>query len=137
MMFVTDYSLAPDELARMLEQRGYESLFLPEHTHIPASRKTPYPAGGELPQEYWHTYDPFVALTAAAAVTERLRLATGICLVIERDPITTAKEVALLDRVSGGRLLFGVGAAGTSRRWQTMAPTVPGASACCASGSRR
>jgi probable F420-dependent oxidoreductase len=110
MMFVTDYSLQPDELARMLEQRGYESLFLPEHTHIPASRRTPYPAGGELPKEYWHTYDPFVALTAAALATERIRLATGICLVIERDPITTAKEVASLDRLSGGRLLFGVGA---------------------------
>jgi probable F420-dependent oxidoreductase len=110
MMFATEYSVAPGELAAMVEQRGYESLFLPEHTHIPASRRTPYPAGGELPREYWHTYDPFVALTAAAAVTERLRVATGICLVIERDPITTAKEVASLDRLSGGRLLFGVGA---------------------------
>jgi probable F420-dependent oxidoreductase len=94
----------------MVEQRGYESLFFPEHTHIPASRETPYPAGGELPQEYWHTYDPFVALMAAAAATERLRVATGICLVIERDPITTAKEVASLDRLSDGRFLFGVGA---------------------------
>jgi probable F420-dependent oxidoreductase len=110
LMFATEYSVAPAELAAMVEQRGYESLFFPEHTHIPVSRDTPYPAGGELPPEYWHTYDPFIALMAAAAATERLRVATGICLVIERDPITTAKEVASLDRLSGGRMLFGVGA---------------------------
>ncbi len=110
MMFPTAYSVGPGELAQMVEQRGFESLFFPEHTHIPASRHTPYPAGGELPPEYWHTYDPFVALMAAAAATERLQIATGICLVIERDPITTAKEVASLDRLSAGRLLFGVGA---------------------------
>ncbi len=110
MMFPTEYSVAPHELARMAEQRGYESLFFPEHTHIPASRATPYPAGGDLPKEYWHTYDPFIALTAAAAATERLKVATGICLVVERDPITTAKEVASLDQLSGGRLLFGIGA---------------------------
>lgn len=110
LIFATDYSVAPGELAAMVEQRGYESLFLPEHTHIPASRATPYPAGGELPREYWHTYDPFVALTAAAAATTRLRVGTGICLIVERDPITTAKEVASLDRLSGGRFLFGVGA---------------------------
>ena len=110
LMFPTEYSVRPDELARMVEERGYESLFFPEHTHIPASRQTPYPAGGELPREYWHTYDPFLALMAAAAATQRLRVATGICLVIERDPITTAKEVASLDRLSGGRLLFGIGA---------------------------
>jgi probable F420-dependent oxidoreductase len=110
MMFPTDYSVAPGELATMAEQRGFESLFFPEHIHIPASRETPYPAGGELPREYSHIHDPFVALMAAAAATERLRVATGICLVIERDPITTAKEVASLDRLSGGRFLFGVGA---------------------------
>ncbi len=100
----------PDELARMAEERGFESLFFPEHTHIPASRATPYPGGGELPPEYSRTYDPFVALTAAAIATRTLRIATGICLVIERDPIVTAKEVASLDRLSGGRFLFGVGA---------------------------
>ncbi len=110
MMFPTDYSIGPGELGAMVEERGFESLFFPEHTHIPVSRKTPYPAGGELPREYWHTYDPFIALTAAAAATEQLRVATGICLVIERDPIITAKQVASVDRLSGGRLLFGVGA---------------------------
>src|SRR3954464_911150 len=110
MMFPTDYAVAPNEIARLAEERGFESLFFPEHTHIPAERETPYPAGGELPREYSHTHDPFVALTAAAAATERLLVGTGICLVIERDPITTAKEVASLDQLSGGRFLFGVGA---------------------------
>ena len=108
-IFATDYAMRPDELARELEQRGYESLWLPEHTHIPASRRTPYPVGGDLPKEYWHTYDPFLALTAAAAATKKLRLATGICLIIQRDPIITAKEVASLDVLSGGRFIFGIG----------------------------
>jgi probable F420-dependent oxidoreductase len=99
----------PDELARMAEERGFESLWFPEHTHIPASRATPYPAGGELPPEYSRTLDPFVALTAAAAATTTLRLGTGICLVVERDPIVTAKEVASLDQLSDGRFEFGVG----------------------------
>src|SRR2546421_4170960 len=100
----------PAELAKMAEERGFESLLFPEHTHIPASRETPYPAGGELPPEYSRTYDPFVALAAAATTTTRLLIGTGICLVIERDPIVTAKEVASLDRLSGGRFLLGVGA---------------------------
>ena len=108
--FSTDYGLQPAELARAAEERGFESLFLPEHTHIPVSRDTPYPGGGDLPPEYSHTLDPFVALAAAAAVTERIALGTGVCLIIERDPIVTAKEVATLDHISGGRLLFGVGA---------------------------
>ncbi|HEX8741622.1 MAG TPA: LLM class F420-dependent oxidoreductase [Thermoleophilaceae bacterium] len=108
--FPTEYSVQPGELARMVEGHGLESLFVAEHTHIPVSRETPYPTGGELPREYSHTYDPFVALTAAAAATSELLLATGICLVVERDPILTAKEVATLDRISGGRLMFGVGA---------------------------
>ncbi|HKQ76141.1 MAG TPA: LLM class F420-dependent oxidoreductase [Blastocatellia bacterium] len=108
-MFTTDYAIRPDELAREVEQRGFESIWFPEHTHIPASRRTPYPAGGDLPREYWHTYDPFIALTAAAAATTRLRLATGICLLIERDPIVTAKEVASLDMLSNGRVIFGIG----------------------------
>jgi probable F420-dependent oxidoreductase len=108
-MFPTDYAIRPDDLARALEERGFESLWLPEHTHIPASRRSPWPGGPELPREYWHTLDPFVALSAAAAVTTRLKLGTGICLVIERDPITLAKEVASLDWLSRGRALFGVG----------------------------
>jgi len=109
-IFPTDEAIRPDELARAAEDRGFESLFFPEHTHIPCSRKTPYPAGGELPREYTRTHDPFVALTMAAAVTKKIKLATGICLVIERDPITTAKEVASLDYLSGGRAMLGIGA---------------------------
>jgi probable F420-dependent oxidoreductase len=108
-MFPTDYAIQADDLARELEARSFESLWLPEHTHIPASRKSPWPGGADLPREYWHTLDPFVALGAAAAVTKTLLLGTGICLVIERDPITLAKEVASLDHISGGRLLFGIG----------------------------
>lgn len=108
-LFATDYAMRPDELARACEERGLESLWLPEHTHIPSARRTPFPGGGELPREYSHTLDPFVALAAAAAVTERLKVATGICLLVQRDPIVTAKEVASLDRLSDGRFLFGIG----------------------------
>jgi probable F420-dependent oxidoreductase len=108
-MFVTDYSIAVTELAREAEARGFESLWLPEHTHIPANRGTPYPAGGQLPEQYWHTLDPFVALSAAAAVTKKLKLGTGICLIIERDTIITARDAATVDHISGGRFLFGVG----------------------------
>src|SRR5437764_2124111 len=109
-VFPTDYAADPATIARLVEERGFESLHFPEHTHIPASRRTPYPAGGELPRQYSRTYDPFVALTAAASATERLQVGTAICLVVERDPIVTAKEVASIDRLSGGRFLFGVGA---------------------------
>ncbi|WP_374021892.1 LLM class F420-dependent oxidoreductase [Mycobacterium sp. HNNTM2301] len=108
--FPTDYGMRPDELAAASEERGFESLLFCEHTHIPTSRKSPYPGGGELPRMYVHTYDPFVACTAAAAATSRLKIGTGVCLVVERDPITTAKEVASVDRLSAGRFLFGVGA---------------------------
>lgn len=108
-IFSTHYAIRPDQLALALEERGFESLWLPEHTHIPASRRSPWPGGPDLPQEYWNTYDPFVALTAAAMATKRLRVATGICLLIERDPITTAKEVASLDQLSEGRFIFGIG----------------------------
>jgi probable F420-dependent oxidoreductase len=108
-MFPTAYAMAPDDLARALEERGFESVWFPEHTHIPASRRSPWPGGGDLPREYWSAYDPFIALMAAAGATRRLRLGTGICLVVERDPIVTAKEVATLDRLSGGRVLFGIG----------------------------
>ena len=109
-IFPTDYSIRIDELARAAEERGFESLFVTEHTHIPASRRTPFPGGGELPKEYSHTLDPFVGLTAAAAATRTLKVGTGICLIIEHDPITTAKEIASLDLLSGGRFLFGIGA---------------------------
>ena len=109
-MFPTDYAVRPDELARLAEDAGFDALLFPEHTHIPASRRTPYPGGGDLPDEYSHTYDPFVALAMAAAATERLKIGTGICLVVERDPIVTAKEVASIDVLSGGRFLFGIGA---------------------------
>jgi probable F420-dependent oxidoreductase len=108
--FPTDESIEPAALARMAEERGFESVLVTEHTHIPADRGTPYPAGGELPREYWRIYDPFVALTTMADATERIKIGTAICLLVERDPITTAKAVASLDRLSGGRMLFGVGA---------------------------
>ena len=109
-MFPADYAIAPAELARAAEQNGFESLFFPEHTHIPASRISPWPGGAELPREYWHTHDPFVGLAAAAAVTSDLKVGTGIALVTERDPILMAKQVATLDHISDGRLILGVGA---------------------------
>ena len=109
-IFPTDYAIGPVEMAMAVEERGFDSLFFPEHTHIPASRATPFPGGGELPKQYWHAHDPFVALGACAAATERIRLGTGICLVIERDPITLAKEIASLDVISGGRVIIGIGA---------------------------
>jgi probable F420-dependent oxidoreductase len=102
--------MRPGEVARRVEERGQDAIFFAEHTHIPASRETTYPGGGQLPRKYWHTYDLFVALTAAAAATSRLRVGSGICLVTERDPIVTAKEVASIDHLSGGRFEFGVGA---------------------------
>ncbi len=108
-IFPTDYAMPFHELAAEVEARGFESLWVAEHSHIPTSRRSPWPGGGELPKMYYDTLDPFVALAAAAARTERLKLGTGICLVIQRDPIHTAKEVASLDQVSGGRFLFGVG----------------------------
>jgi probable F420-dependent oxidoreductase len=108
--FPTHDGIGPGPLARMLEERGQESLFFAEHTHIPASRESPWGEGDELPQKYWHCYDLFVAMTAATAATSKLRVGSGICLVIERDPIITAKEVASVDHLSGGRVEFGVGA---------------------------
>jgi probable F420-dependent oxidoreductase len=130
-IFPTDYAIAMTELGPAVEERGFESLWVAEHTHIPVSRSTPYPSGGELPKHYWHTLDPFVALTAAAAVTRTLRIGTGICLVIEHDTIDMAKEVASLDHLSGGRFMFGIGGGwnreemanhGTAfeTRWQVM-----------------
>jgi probable F420-dependent oxidoreductase len=108
-IFPTDYSISVVELGRALEERGLESLFVTEHSHIPTSRRSPWPGGAELPREYSHILDPFVALGAVAAATSRLLLGTGICLVVGRDPIINAKEVATLDLLSGGRFLFGVG----------------------------
>jgi probable F420-dependent oxidoreductase len=108
-MFFTDYSMPPGELARALEARGFESVWAPEHSHIPTSRETPFPSGGELPKQYYDVMDPFVTLGAAASVTKTIKLGTGVCLVVQRDPIQTAKSVASLDQVSGGRFLFGVG----------------------------
>ncbi|MDG2285223.1 MAG: LLM class F420-dependent oxidoreductase, partial [Alphaproteobacteria bacterium] len=108
-IFDTDYSIPVDDLARELEARGFESLFVPEHTHIPASRKSPFPGGGELPKQYSHTLDPFVSLAYAAAVTTKLKVGTGICLVPQRDPIVTAKSIASLDLMSKGRFVFGMG----------------------------
>ena len=109
LIFATDYTIQMDELAKELEERGFESLFIPEHTHIPASRESAWPGGADLPKEYSHTYDPFVGLSFAAAVTKKLKLGTGICLLPQRDTITTAKSVASLDRMSNGRFLFGIG----------------------------
>lgn len=108
-IFPTHYAVDPATMARLAEERGHDSLWFPEHTHIPASRRSPYPGGGDLPRKYSHTYDLFVAMTAAAAATKKLRVGSGICLLVERDPIVTAKEVASIDVLSGGRVELGVG----------------------------
>jgi len=108
-MFATDYAMRVDDLARESEARGFESIWFPEHTHIPVSRRSPWPGGADLPKEYWHTVDLFVAMATAAAVTTTIKVASGICLLVERDPITTAKEVASIDHLSGGRVIFGIG----------------------------
>ena len=107
--FPTDYGIDMSELGRALEDRGFKSLYLPEHTHIPLSRRTPFPGGGELPKRYSHTHDPFVALSFAAAVTKKLKLGTGILLVPQHEPIVTAKAIASLDQLSSGRFVFGIG----------------------------
>ena len=108
-IFPTEDTMPPAELGRAAEERGFESILFPEHTHIPSERKSPWPGGAELPREYPRNLDPFVAMTAAATVTKSLLVGTGICLVIQRDPIVLAKEVASVDYISGGRVLFGVG----------------------------
>ena len=109
LMFMTDYAMPVAALAQAMEARGFESLWAPEHSHIPLSRKTPFPGGGELPKPYYDAMDPFVSLSIAAGVTKKLKVATGVCLVIQRDTIQLAKTVASLDQVSGGRFLFGIG----------------------------
>ncbi len=108
-MFFTANSMPPDALGRALEERGFESLWVPEHSHIPASRKSQYPGGGTLPRPYYEIMDPFLVLNAAAAATRSLKIGTGVCLVNQRDPIETAKTVSTIDQLSGGRFLFGVG----------------------------
>src|SRR5246127_4464292 len=108
-MFFTDYSMTSAELAQALEARGFESVWAPEHSHIPTSRRSPFPGGGDLPKQYYDAMDPFVTLTAAAMATKNLKVGTGVCLVNQRDPIQTAKLVASIDQVSGGRFLFGIG----------------------------
>jgi probable F420-dependent oxidoreductase len=108
-IFTTDYSIQPAELARALEERGFESFWAPEHSHIPTSRRSPWPGGAELPKPYYDVMDPFVVLTVAASVTTRLKIGTGVCLVIQRDTIQTAKLVASIDQISAGRFLFGIG----------------------------
>ena len=108
-MFMTDYAIGVADLARALEERGFESLWNPEHSHIPLSRKTPFPGGGDLPKMYYDAMDPFVTLSVAAAVTTKLKVGTGVCLVIQRDTIQTAKLVASIDQTSKGRFLFGIG----------------------------
>src|SRR6266567_634394 len=108
-IFPTDYAISMTELAPLVEQAGFESLWVGEHSHIPTSRQSPWAGGAELPKHYWHTLDPFAALTAAALASKDLMVGTGICLVVERDPIHTAKQVASLDHLSNGRFLFGIG----------------------------
>ena len=119
--FPTHNSLFPGELARSIEERGHESLFFAEHTHIPASRLTPYPEGKRLPRRYSHTMDLFVAMTAAAVATKRLRIGSSICLIVERDPIITAKQVASIDVLSGDEWSSVSVRDGTARRWRTTA----------------
>ena len=128
-----EYGARPDELARAAEDRGFESFWVGEHTHIPAARQTPYPGGEPLPKPYYHMADPFVSLMAAAAATRTIKLGTGICLVVEHDPIVLAKAVATLDWLSRGRVLFGIGGGGTARRWSITARPSPSGGACCAS----
>ena len=141
MLYSTDYAMRPDHFAVASEERGFESVWYPEHTHIPASRRTPFPGGGELPREYWHIHDPFIALTAAAIATRSIKVATGVCLITERDPIVTAKAVASLDQLSGGRFLFGIGAGwnaeemenhGTAfeQRWKVLEERIEAMKAC-------
>ena len=108
-MFFTDYSMTPQDLAVAAEQRGFDSVWSPEHSHIPLSRESAFPSGGELPKKYYDAMDPFVALMAAAAVTKTIKVGTGVCLVAQRDPIQTAKQVASIDQLSNGRFLFGIG----------------------------
>ena len=133
--FPTDLGVDIAAVARLAEERPFYALFVAEHTHIPVSRETPHPSGDVLPDQYSHTLDPFVALSFAAAATERIKVGTGVCLVVERDPIVTAKEVASLDRLSGGRFLFGVGA-GWNREEMSNHGTRPSTTASTSTSTR-
>jgi len=124
-IFFTDYSISPAELAVALEERAFESLWVAEHSHIPVPRRTPTPGGGELPKRYYDVMDPFVTLSVAAAVTNRLKLGTGVCLIIQRDTIQTAKLVASLDQVSDGRFLFGIGGGWNAEEIENHGTTFP------------
>ena len=141
MLYSTDFAMRPDDFAVASESRGFESVWYPEHTHIPAERRTPFPGGGDLPKDYWHMHDPFIALTAAAVATKTIKIGTGVCLITERDPIVTAKAVASLDVLSNGRFLFGVGAGwnaeemenhGTEfkQRWKVLEERIEAMKAC-------
>ena len=136
-MFFTDYSMSAPELARALEERGFESVWAPEHSHIQLSRKTPFPGGGEVPKAYYDAMDPFVVLAAASQATKRIKFGTGVALIQQRDVIQTAKLVASIDQVSQGRFLFGVGGGWNQTRWKTTARSTPPVSSGCANPSRR
>jgi alkanesulfonate monooxygenase SsuD/methylene tetrahydromethanopterin reductase-like flavin-dependent oxidoreductase (luciferase family) len=136
-MFPTDFSMGPAELAVAVEERGFDALFIPDHTHIPASRDSAFRIANEMPPDYSHNLDMFLGLAAAAAVTKRIRLGTGICLVVERDPIITAKEIASLAISPAGASISASAAAGTARKWKTTAATGRDDSNCSASDARR
>src|ERR1044071_7590465 len=124
-IFFTDYSMTPTELATALEERGFDSMWVPEHSHIPLSRESPYPSGGELPSGYFHMMSPLVALAAASAVTERLLLGTAVCLLLEHDLLDLATQASTLDRVSDGRLLLGVGVGWNAEELANHRPDLP------------
>ena len=121
-IFPTDYSIEPAELAVAAEERGFESLWFPEHSHIPLSRKSPWPGGAELPKQYYDCMDPFIALATAATVTKTIKLCTGICPIIQRDVLQLAKEVATLDQLSKGRVILGIGAGWNAEEMADHAP---------------
>ena len=135
-MFFTDYSMSAPELARALEERGFESVWAPEHSHIPLSRKTPFPGGGELPKQYYDAMDPFVVLAAASQATRTIKLGTGVLLVQQRDAIQTAKLVASIVKSARDGSCLASAAAGTRTRWKTTGPSMRRASSGCANPSR-
>ena len=136
-MFFTDYSMSAPELARALEERGFESVWAPEHSHIPLSRKTPFPGGGEVPKAYYDAMDPFVVLAAASPATKRIKFGTGVALIQQRDVIQTAKLVASIDQVSRGRFLFGIGGGWNQDEMEDHGTVYPTRFKRCANRSRR